>query len=48
VGLEGGEIIDHTFLRGLLLLLVWMICYILLKVILYRMGQRKTSPEKGS
>lgn len=40
VGLEGGEIIDHTFLRGVFLLIIWFVMYIVAKLTLQRISSR--------
>lgn len=48
VGSEGNEIIDHTFLRGFLLLLTWLVFYLLAKLIIHRVTRQSPAREEKS
>jgi hypothetical protein len=41
VGAEGNEVIDHTFVRGVFLLLIWLVGYFLVKLALQYLAKRR-------
>ncbi len=42
VGAEGGEVIDHTFVRGVFLLLIWLVGYFLARLALQYLAKRRS------
>ena len=42
VGAEGGEVVDHTFIRGVFLILIWVVGYFLAKLALQYLAKRRS------
>jgi hypothetical protein len=42
VGAEGGEVVDHTFIRGMFLLLIWLTGYFLARLALQYLAKRRS------
>jgi hypothetical protein len=43
VGKESDEVIDHTFVRGIFLLLIWLVGYFLIRFALYYFTTKRSS-----